>query len=60
MAATYQGKTRLVLVQRADSSPVESLEQLDARRVEGVLTGHNAEEIWIALPREHWMCVGIR
>ena len=57
---TYQSVSRLVLVQGAHSGPVEGLQQLDAGRVERVLTGHDAEEVRVALAGEHRVRVRVR
>ena len=57
---TYQSVSRLVLVQGAHSGPVEGLQQLDAGRVERVLTGHDAEEVGVALAGEHRVRVRVR
>lgn len=57
---TYQGESGLILVQSADTSPVEGLQQFDTRRIERILARHDAEKVGITLARKHRVRVGVR
>lgn len=56
---SYQCVSRLVLINRADSGPVEVQQQCHSRRVQSVLGWHDPEEVREAVGREHGMSIRV-
>ena len=55
----YQSKSRLILIEGSDSGPVEWLQQLYTRSVEGILAWYDAKEIRITFAGEHGMRISV-